>query len=519
MKAFWRSLTIAVLLGASAAQAQTIRIGAKSEPVMDPHYHWTDANVSYYRQIFSSLTTTNAQAQVLPDLAASWERVAPTEWVFSLRKDAKFSDGQPVTARDVAASFTRMRTIKAAATYAGAVAGLKDLTVIDDHTVKLTFNSPNVLAPAQVVPIQILPERLTSASGEEFSSGRAVVGSGPYKIASLKPGESLTIERNPYYYGKLGQWERVTFRFINDAGARVAALLGGDVDFIDAVPPSLVERIKSEPKFEIFSGPSARALFLAMDSARDKTPFVTDADGKPVTVNPLKNRKVRQALTHAVDRTAIVQRILGGLAFPTGQITPPGYGGYEPAITVPTYDPELSKKLLAEAGYPNGFGLTVHCPNDRFVEDAKICQALGQMFTRIGLKAKVETLPMSVLSPRAMDKNGERFSMNMMGWSDSVGEARVLGQVLHTPDGAAQGAWNWGGYSNPKLDALFDEAMTIPDAQARHAKLREGMRTAMEDAAVIPLHYQSVVVAARKGLTYRTNLMEFTLADSIERTP
>lgn len=505
----------AFLISAMPALADDLVIGAKAEPVMDPHYQWTDANMAYYKQIFGGLTDTDSNSQVIPGLAETWETPSPTEWIFHLRH-AKFSDGTPVTAKDVVDSYHRMESIKAAVTYTGAVSNLKDITAVDDYTVKLTFSAPNPLAAAQVSLIQIIPSRLADATSEEFTNGKAVIGFGPYKLSSFKPGESLMLERNPDYYGKPAKWDHVTFRFLKDPAARVAALLGGDVDFIDAVPPSLVNRIRDEKGYHVITGPSGRSIMMTLDTERAKSPFITTKAGAPMDKNPLQDLRVREALTHAIDRQAIAERVMDGLAFPSGQITPPGYGGYNKNIPVPSYDPALSKKLLAEAGYPDGFGMKIDCPNDRYVEDAKICQALGQMFTRIGLKIEVETLPSAVLTPRAMDKNGQRFTMAMLGWSDSFGEAKVLSYVVHTPS-SKQGTWNWGHYSNPTVDKAIDDAQAEPDVSKRYALLAVAMKKAMDDVAVLPIHNQSVVVAAKDGYSYQTWLNEYTIADSVSK--
>jgi peptide/nickel transport system substrate-binding protein len=513
-----RGLVLGIALAcAPAAFADSITVGIKSEPVMDPHYLWSDPNVAYYRHIYGALTSTDKDSQVAPDLAISWEPTSPTEWTFRLRKDAKFSDGSPVTAADVVASYRRMMSIKAATPFTGALSGLRDVAAPDDFTVVLTFAKPYPVAPARASVIQIIPARLASATSDAFTSGQAAVGFGPYKVVSFRPGQSLVLERNTNYYGTPAKWDRVTFRFLPDPAARVAALLGGDVEFIDAVPPTLVERVRKEPKAHVITGPSSRAIFLQIDSARDTSPFVRDASGAPLSPNPLKDQRVREALSIAIDRKAIADRVADGLVVPTGQITPPGFGGYDKSITVPATDAARARQLLAQAGLPKGFALTIHCTNDRYVEDARICQAIGQMWSRIGLNVSVETMPYGVLTPRAMEKGGQRFSAAMLGWTDTTGEAGVLEYCVHTPVGNS-GSWNWGHYSNPAIDRILDAASGTLDRAARHGELRKAMKAAMDDVAVIPLHYQSVIVAARRGLTYETWLNEFTMVDSIAKS-
>ncbi len=509
-------LAAVLLFGATPVFADDLTIGARGEPVLDPHYQWTDSNVAYYRHIYGGLTKVDEQLHVQPDLASSWEAVTPTEWRFKLRSDAVFSDGTPVTAQDVVASYTRMRTIKAVSTFSGAVSDLKEVTAIDDHTVSLVLAKPNPLVPQRVSLIQILPAKLAGAGGEDFSSGRAAVGFGPYKLVSFVPGQRIVMERNPRYFGERGKWDKVTFRFISDANARAAALLSGEVDMIDAVPPNLVSRLREEKQINVITGPSSRTILMSLDTSRDNTPFIADNAGNPMSKNPLKDKRVRQALSLAIDRQAISKRVMNELSYPTGQVTPEGFIGYSQNIPVPTIDLAKAKSLLTEAGYPEGFRLTIHCTNDRYVEDANICQALGQMFTRLGLKMKVETMPAALLTPRANDSNGERFSMAMMGWSDGSGEALVLGYLLHTPrDG--YGTWNWGRHSDPTLDKLIEDAMSEMKPDQRQAKLSKAMEISMNDALLIPIHYQSVVVATRKDLGYTTWVTESTIADSVSK--
>lgn len=507
---------ILLLFMTSVVSAAELKIGTSHDITMDPHFMWTDSNVSYYLQIYGGLTNQNSQLQVEPGLAASWEPVSDTEWRFHLRKGVHFHDGSPLTAQDVVASYERMTTVKAAAPFTGAIAGFVGIKAIDDYTVDITTSRPNPVLPQRTALIQILPSKIAeSATSEDFTTGRAVVGSGPYKFVSYKPGDSLVLERNPDYWGEPAKWDKVTFRFMTDAGARVAALLGHDVDMIDSVPPAMVARLKSDSQINVVTGPSSRTIYLTLDTGRDQTPYVKDLNGQPAAKNPYKDKRVREALSLAIDRQAIKERVLDGFGFPTGEIVPAGFGGYSASIQTPKYDVARAKQLLADAGYASGFGLTIHCPNDRYVEDARICQVLGQMFSHIGLKVDVQTMPNAVLNTTALDPNGPRVSLAMVGWSDSSGEALVLANCIHTPDKTKLlGGWNWGHYSNPKIDTLIEEAGTTLDTAKRHALLADAMAAAMDDVAVIPLHYQSVIVATRKGLTYKTWPPEYTFADS-----
>ncbi|CAM3617054.1 Solute-binding protein family 5 domain-containing protein [Bordetella sputigena] len=522
MKHLFRCWMAAFLIAfALPAAADDLRIGTRTpDPALDPHFMWTDANVGYYVQIYGGLTAQANDGKVLPYLAESWSTPdGGKTWRFKLRHDVKFSDGTPVTADDVVASYKRMQTIKASAPFTGAIAGLQEARKVDDHTVDIVTSKSNPILPQRVSLIQIIPARIAaSATTADFSDGKAAVGFGPYKFVSFKAGDSLVLERNPGFFGPPAKWDKVTYRFIPDGGARVAALLGKDVDMIDAVPPALAARLKADPTVSVIMGPSSRLLFLTIDTNRPQTPYAFDAQGKPLPKNPYADPRVRQALSLAVDRKALVDRVLGGMAYPASQITTKGFGGFDDTLALAAPDVAKAKQLLAQAGYPQGFAMTIHCTNDRFIEDARVCQAIGQMFSRIGLKVDVQTMPYAVLTPRAMDPNGERFSIAMMGWADSSGEALVLNNVVHTPDTKnGFGSWNWGRYSNPQVDRLIEQAANEMDTPRRHDLMKQAMRVAMDDYGFIPLYAQSVVVGVRKGLTYQTWVTEQTIADSVSK--
>jgi peptide/nickel transport system substrate-binding protein len=506
------------LLAGGPTIAADLTIGARSELAMDPHFQWLDTNTSYYAQIYGTLVGIDEQSRIVPDLAVSWNPVSPNEWQFALRPGATFHDGSPVTAEAVVASFHRARTLpNASSPYTGAIRTIKEVKATDPSTVIVVTEKPEPTVLYGVAQIQIVPLKLaTSATTDDFNTGRAAIGAGPYKFVSYQAGNRLVLERNPTFWGPRPKWDKVTFRFISDDAARVAALLSGDVDLIDFVPPNFVERLRTTPSVTIFSGRSDRVLYLLMDQERDRSPFITDAGAQVIEKNPFKDKRVREALTVAVDRDGLVKRVMNGLAVPTGQVNAEGFGGYNPSIPVPPYDPKRAKDLLAEAGYPGGFGVKLHCTNDRYVNDARICQALGQMFARAGLTIDVQTMPRSVFFPKATDHKGERFSFLLLGWGgSSTGDAGALPNVLHTYDPAkGLGTWNITHYSNAELDRVIESALSHMDLNARYADYAEAMKMAMADYAAIPLYNQSVAVAARKGITYTTWASERTVADS-----
>lgn len=512
-----RAILAAALLGAALmpAHADNLTIGLRIENVPDPHHFWSSNYIQYYRHYLGFMTDMNTDGKVVPSLAERYEAVKDG-WVFHLRPNVKFSDGTDFDAKDVISSYERARDRpQAAGTYAGLFKGITAMTAVDPLTVKFTTDVPYQTLPFALSQIPIVPSEVAAvATQADFQGAKANVSIGPFRFVSYTPGQSLVLERNPGYWGAAPKWDKVTLRFMPDPAARVAALLAGDVDLIDGVPNEFVDRIRTNDRFALYTKPSLRDVFLEMDQKRDVTPFATDKDDKPLKANPFKDRRVREALSISIDRNAIRDRVMNGLAFPSGQIVTVGTGGYAADIAVPPYEPERAKRLLAEAGYPEGFGMTLHCTNDRYANDAKICQALGQMFARIGVKTKVMTLPSTAFFPLINPAQGEGLSIALLSWAASAsGEADMLAQVIQTYNVETKtGVWNLGRYSNPEADKLIDKSNGIAEATERQAVQAEAMRLIMKDVAAIPLHDQSVVVATRKDILYTPMPDETTLA-------
>jgi peptide/nickel transport system substrate-binding protein len=523
MRCVVRGVVMSVLAGFAGlsmpAFAADLVIGARTELAMDPHAQWLDTNTSYYNHIYGSLVRIDEKSAIVPDLAESWKTVSETEWQFKLRRDVKFHDGSALDAADIVASFGRARSLPTATSpYTGAIATVKEVKALDPHTISLVTTRPDPVLLHAIANIQIIPSELAGATTDSFNTGKSVVGTGPYRFVGFKAGDRLELARNPDYWGAKPKWDRVTFRFIPDDAARVAALLGNDVDLIDFVPPRLVERVKSAPNASLFLGPSDRPIFLIPDTERDVSPFIKDKDGRPLSKNPLKDKRVREALTVAIDRDLLTRRVMDGAAAPSSQPTAPGFGGYNESLQVPPFDAARAKKLLADAGYPDGFSMTVHCTNDRYVNDEKVCQAIGQMLARVGLKMSVEALPRSVFFPVATNHTSDaRYSFMLLGWGNSsTGDAGLVPNMLHSLDRARGfGTWNLGHYSNSEIDKTIETAVSTMDLKQRYAGLAQAMKLAMEDHALIPLYTQSVIVAARKGLTYTTWANERTNAESV----
>jgi peptide/nickel transport system substrate-binding protein len=524
-KAVLRNIAVAFCIATlsvgavDASKANELRIGSRIEVIMDPHFSWSAANLQFYFQYLGYLVNQGAHNEALPGLAISFEPKSDTTWEFKLRPGLRFDNGTPLTPQDIIASYTRARTLpNAIGSYAGLFTGVKEIKAIDETALQIITERPYPTLPVALTQVAVLPKAIAeTATQADFISGQGNVGSGQYKFVEYKPSEHLVLARNDLFYGDKARWDKVTFRFMKDDAARVAALLSGDVDVADGIPTADVDRIKKDSRFTLHAGPSDRVAFLQLDNLSDVTPDITGNDGKPLDKNPLKDKRVRQALSLAIDRGAIRDRIMNGLSFPTNQLVSEGVGGYSKDIPPARYDAKDAQRLLKEAGWGDGFQLVLRCPMGRLVNDVRICQALGQMFGRINIKVTVQAEPQAVYLSRLRKEGGPQASVFMSSWSSAAsGEADVLQNCFHTRDPATKlGTWNLSHYSNPALDRIIAEYLAIVDKDKRQALQREAMKIAMEDVAAIPLHAQSVAVATRKGMDFTTYFNEATIADLV----
>lgn len=512
---------IAALVFAGASGAQELRIGLASEPTaMDPHYHNLSPNNSLLSHIFESLVDQDERQRLQPGLAESWKPVDDTTWEFKLRRNVKFHDGTPFTADDVIFSFGRAPNVEGSPSSFGIYAKGKTFTKVDDHTVHIKTAAPYPLMPNDVSQVFIVSRKHgQGAKTPDYNSGKAAIGTGPYRYVEYTPGNRIVMQRNEQYWGQKPIWQRVVFRGIKSDPSRVAALLAGDVDLIDQVPSTDMERLKKDPKLTIAQVVSNRIIYLHLDHFRDDSPFVRAKDGGPIK-NPLRDRRVRTAISKSIDRDVIVGRVMEGQAIKAGQLLPEGFFGVSPKLEPVAYDPNGAKKLLAEAGVPNGFRLTIHSPNDRYPNDAKIAEAVGQMLSRIGIDTQVVTMTQGVFFREASTgspEKGPKFSFILVGWGSGTGEASSpLKSLLSTFDREkGMGASNRGRYSSPAVDELVNDALATVDDAKRQDLLARATEVAIEDVGIIPLHYQVNTWALRRGFTYKPRTDEYTLAGGV----
>ena len=509
-----RRFLIPLLLFALPSWAQTLSI-ASSAPVtsIDPHYHTFSPNESLSVHIFDRLVARDAAGHMLPGLALSWRVVDDRTWEFKLR-DVKFQDGTAFTAEDVAYTLTRVPRVKnSPASYAIYTKAVTSTEIVDPHTIRLHTGGPYPLLPADLTFIAILPHTLgPDPATEDFNSGKNANGTGPYRLVSFKPGDRVELERNEAWWGEKPEWQHVTYRIISNDAARTASILAGDTGIIEFVPPADLPSLRTDKRVTLAEVVSNRSIYLWLDHRADgPSPFIKGPNGETLDKNPLKDKRVRLALSLAINRQGIVERVMENAAIPTGQYLRPGSYSYVPDLPPPPYDPAHAKALLAEAGYPNGLTVTIHGPNDRYVNDAKIIQAVGQMWQRIGVRTTVEASPWNNFVARA---GRQELSIFLLGWGVGSNEGLnpLRAQIATWSPARGLGTANRGRYSNPAVDALIDQAMVTMDDGAREKIIQSAMKLAMDDTPVIPLHLQKNIWALRTGLTYEPRVDEMTLA-------
>jgi peptide/nickel transport system substrate-binding protein len=520
-------LTLVTLAGALAgaacfsvnASAQTLNIAfADTLSSLDPQLnnYAGDRSVDLH---FWDLLVENHNNKLAPGLATSWKSTDSSTWEFRLRHDVKWQDGTPFTADDVIYSYQRARNVPGTvATFAGYLRTISSMSAPDPYTLVIKTQVPTPDLPLNLTSVHIISKHVgEKSSTEDYNAGRAMVGSGPYKFVSYTPGDRVVMQRNDAYWGAKPVWDKVNYRYVSNAAARTAALLSGDVDVIDKVSVSDLPRLKQSPQISVYAYPGLRVLLLQPSFREGPNPYITDNAGKPLDKNPLLDVRVRRALSLAINRPALTDRILQGAATVANQWMPAGTFGYNPDVKDIPNDPAQAKKLLAEAGFPDGFQLTISVPNERYPQAPETAQAVAQFWTRIGVKTKVEVMPWASYASRA---NKNEFAVSVIAWGNGTGEASyALVNVLATVNTkAGLGASNWGHYSNPAVDHALDAATVEFDPAKREAILRQSVKVVSDDVGVIPLYHYENVWAAKNGLKVTPAVSDRTTAMMVTRS-
>lgn len=494
------SLAVAFAFLSSLCFAQNLVLGTKLElNTLDPHFFAAFPTNSSMEYFFDKLVVYDDKLKVKPALAESWKLVDNTTWEFKLRKAVTFHDGTPFTAEDVIFTVDRVPNVpNSPNSFAQFTRGIESIRKVDDHSIVVKTKAPNPQLLSDLANIFIVSAKAAKgATTADFNSGKAVVGTGPYKLVEWVSAEKLVVDRNETYWGPRPQWARVTEKVIAKDPSRLASLLAGQVDAIDAVPIPDLERLRKDGKFALFRGPAALVHYVALDSNRDASPFVTAKDGKPLASNPLKDPRVRKALSLALNRDAISKRVMEGSAIPASQMLSEQFPTSSRSLKPDPHDVARAQALMKEAGWGDGFRLVLHATGDRYPNDSAVAQAIAQMWTRIGIKAEVEALPGAVFFTRASKQEFSAFSAQY-GAEDSMNSLRALIATYDASKG--YGTANRTRYSNPVVDNLLTESLTTMDDELRQQKLERAINFAIADQPLIPVFFPSFDFAAKKGL-------------------
>ena len=508
---------LAACLPVLSAAAADLRIGFNAEITSaDPHVHAVP-NRNVWMHVYEPLVRQDAQLRPSPGLARGWRTTDPTTWVFRLRPGVHFHDGSPMTAEDVKFSIERAKAMPGARTLRAYLKDVESVSVIDPLTVQVKTTTPTPVLPDNLSLVVVLPRAIGNADEASFAQGKSAIGTGPYRFGSWVRGQRVVLTRNDKYWGEREPWEKVSFEFIGKEPARATALLAGSVDIINGASSTVVEAIERNPSLQHTATVSYMLNYLFLDQ-RPVSPLVADAEGKPLPANPLRDGRVRQALSLAIDREVIARRVMKGDSEPTMQLVPAGFFGHEAGLRPAPADTARAKALLADAGFPNGFRLTLYCTNDRYLNDAKVCEALGQMFTQVGVKTHVQTQPYAVVLGKAQGPKGEsELSIGMMGIGAVAGDSlQPLVAIGQTRDKAAgTGQNNYGRYGDAELDALISQAGKTMSPADREALQRRAVQRLVGEFGVIPIHNIKASWAHRQGLVVQPRSDGFTYATNI----
>ena len=508
-------VALALLAFPPAVRGADLRIGlASAATSMDPHLFNASANNCLAMHVFDQLTHRSPDGTIVPWLAEKWMPAGDTNWEFKLRPGVKFHDGSTLAAGDVAFTLSRIAAMSNnPGGFSAFIRAIDTVDVIDAATIRLHTRGPAPNLPGDLASIAIVSRTAgTGASAVDYNTGKAAIGTGPYRLEHYIDANRVELTGDPGWWGGKPEWDRLSIRFIANGAARVAALIADDVDIVDAPPAAILPRLKDDPNLSVFSVDGLRVIFLFLDLSHEPPgPFIAGLDGTALPHNPLRDPRVRRALSIAINRPGLVDRIMLGTAAATGQWLPPGAFGYAAAVPVPRHDPEQAKSLLAEAGYPDGFKVTLHTPNDRYPNDAATAQAVAQMWARIGVQTSVETLPWTSYPGHA---SRQEFAAGLLGWGNATMEAgTMLINIIGTHDPkTGRGTANFGRFSDPVLDALTDRALATLDDTARNSLLVEAVTRATDQVPIIPLYTLVNFWAARKGIVYEARRDELTLA-------
>ncbi len=507
MKKMLSAATLAAftVLAAAGAQAQTLRWASQGDPqTMDPHSQNESMTNMMNGQVYEKLVMRDRKLNIVPSLATSWEQTGPLTWRFKLRQGVKFHDGSPLTADDVVYSINRGKeSTSQVNAYANAVG---TPVAVDASTVEFRLAKVNPIFLQHMDALWILSKPwsekhkvtkpLDFKNKEESFASFNTNGTGPFMLVSRAPGIKTVYKRNPNWWGKFeGNVQEIVYTPITNDATRLAALVSGEIDFVLDPAPRDIARLRNTAGVKIIDGPENRIVFIGMDQFRDELQY-SSVKGK----NPFKDVRVRKALYHAIDIETMKVKLMNGQSFPTGGITPSPLGSYnDPQIEsrLP-FDLAKAKALMTEAGYGDGFEVTLDCPNNRYINDEEICITLAQMWSKIGVKVRVSAMPRATYFPK-LEKNDT--SMYMLGWGGAVTDAETtITPVLRNLATGGVGSYNYGRVVNDKFDAMAAQSSVEADPKKREELVKAALREYTAQAHLLPLHRQVIPWAARTNV-------------------
>ncbi len=520
MRSFFTGVLLATAM-ATSALAQTLTIGVRGGPdSIDPHFTATGTHAEALKHVYDTLVWSGDGLELQPRLAVSWKAINDSTWEFKLRKGVKFHDGSDFTAADVKFSIERIPVVAGPNPTTIYVRRVKDTRIIDAHTILIITDGASPNLPNDFIRLFIVSSKaaigLTKDNANEaFNSGKAAVGTGPYKYVSWQPKGDLVLDRFDGYWGPKEPWARHVRKEIANDAARVAQLKAGQLDLITRVPASDVATLKRDPKINVQTIETVYVFNVELDM-RDKLQNASNKDGSPLAKNPLLDLRVRQAIDLAIDRKGLAEIAMEGLGKPSSQMVTPSIFGYNKSLPERKYDPAAAKKLLADAGYPNGFKIQFSFTKDRLPGDTEVGTSIAQMLAAIGIDATPNAQPAAVFFPART--RGE-FSMSMSGWGTLTGEANyTLSSLAHSNDKEKKmGAFNVLGYINPEMDKLLQAAAVEMDVAKRRKYLEDANALLDKDKQRLPIVAVGSAWAMQKDkVTIKPRVDEDTLAMNIK---
>jgi len=504
------ALLTTVAVGGTAAEAKTFRYAYQGDATtIDPHGLNETFTLAFQGNIYEALTGYDEDLNLVPMLAESWVNAEPNKWIFHLRKGVKFHNGNDFTADDVIFSWQRAQSEGSDMKTYGAKA--KEVNKIDDYTVEVITPAPNPILPREWVFLYMMDKEWAEEHGtteatnvKDATKGNYANihanGTGPFMVAERQPDVRTTLERFDGYWNDdiPTNVTKAIFQPINQPATRVAALISGEMDLIMPVPVQDWKRLEDADGVVPLTGPEARAIFIGFDQSRDELLY-SDVKGK----NPFKDKRVRQAFNLAVNLDAINKKIMRGSARPLGTLIAHEINGYDASFGAPyPYDPAKAKELLAEAGYPDGFTVTMDCPNDRYVNDEKVCQAVAGMLAKIGVTVDLLAQPKSKYFGKVLAQAGYDTSFYLLGWTPSSIDAHntLLNLANCRNPETRAGQFNLGGYCNPKVDELTTRIGSETDQAKRNAMIAEAFQIVKDDYGYLPVHQQPLSWGLREGI-------------------